>query len=215
MDDCFGPRLRRERERRKISLESISANTKINVSLFEGLERDDVSRWPSGIFRRSFVRAYAEAIGLDPDETVQQFAAHFPDPAELAEPFGARQVPEVADRPVPNHGLRLVLDDMPTPFSAGPLLSRVRERWAAIAVDVAVVLSIAVMIFLVLNAFWMPLAVSSLLYYTGGILALGNTPGVCLLANRPHAASEPAGGAAPAPLEPLDALEVRKVLRVL
>ena len=65
MIDEFGPRLRRERERRKISLASISANTKVSISLFEQLERDDVSRWPCGIFRRSFVRSYAEAIGLD------------------------------------------------------------------------------------------------------------------------------------------------------
>ncbi len=57
-------RLRRERERRQIALSSISANTKISVSLFQALERGDVSRWPSGIYRRSFVRAYAQAIGL-------------------------------------------------------------------------------------------------------------------------------------------------------
>src|SRR5262249_59099357 len=69
----FGPRLRQERERRQISLESIAENTKISRSLLEALERDDISRWPGGIFRRSFVRAYAEAIGLDPDEVVREF----------------------------------------------------------------------------------------------------------------------------------------------
>src|SRR5207247_10509654 len=61
----FGNRLRLERERRRISLASIAANTKIGLTLLQGLERDDVSRWPSGIFRRSFIRAYAEAVGLD------------------------------------------------------------------------------------------------------------------------------------------------------
>ena len=61
----FGPRLRHERERREISLKSIADNTKISRSLLEALERDDVSRWPTGIFRRAFVRSYAEAIGLN------------------------------------------------------------------------------------------------------------------------------------------------------
>jgi len=61
----FGPRLRQERERRQISLASIASNTKISVSLLEALERDDVRRWPSGIFRRAFVRSYATAIGMD------------------------------------------------------------------------------------------------------------------------------------------------------
>ena len=77
----FGPRLRLERERRQISLTSIAENTKISRSLLEALERDDVSRWPTGIFRRSFVRAYATAIGLDADEVVKEFAERFPDPS--------------------------------------------------------------------------------------------------------------------------------------
>ena len=81
---AFGPRLRHERERRHISLDSIAKNTKISRSLLEGLERDDVKRWPSGIFRRSFVRSYAKAIGLDPDEVLREFQERFPDPEETA-----------------------------------------------------------------------------------------------------------------------------------
>ena len=68
-------RLRKERERRQIPLSSISANTKISASLFAALERGDVSRWPSGIFRRSFIRAYASAIGLDPDAIAREFVS--------------------------------------------------------------------------------------------------------------------------------------------
>src|SRR5436305_4582925 len=77
----FGPRLRQERERRQISLTSIAENTKIGRSLLAALERDDFSRWPTGIFRRSFVRAYAQAIGLDADEIVKEFVERFPDPS--------------------------------------------------------------------------------------------------------------------------------------
>jgi cytoskeletal protein RodZ len=75
----FGPRLRQERERRQISLSSIAEDTKISRALLEGLERDDLSRWPGGIFRRSFVRSYAKAIGLDPDEVVREFLERFPE----------------------------------------------------------------------------------------------------------------------------------------
>ena len=67
-DVMFGARLRMERERRRITLASIAANTKIGLHLLEGLERGQVARWPSGIFRRSFIRVYAEAVGLDPDD---------------------------------------------------------------------------------------------------------------------------------------------------
>jgi cytoskeletal protein RodZ len=80
----FGPRLRQERERRQISLRSIAESTKISRSLLEALERDDVSRWPSGLFRRSFVRSYAQAIGLDPEEILREFIERFPDPSDPA-----------------------------------------------------------------------------------------------------------------------------------
>jgi len=77
----FGPRLRQERERRQISLASIASNTKISESLLEALERDDVRRWPSGIFRRAFVRSYATAIGMNADEIWKEFTEKFPDPS--------------------------------------------------------------------------------------------------------------------------------------
>ena len=97
----FGPRLRQERERRQISLKSIAENTKNSRSLLEALERDDVSRWPTGIFRRSFVRSYAQAIGLNPDDVVREFNERFPDSA-VASPE-----PRVAP---PSEPLRLSLD---------------------------------------------------------------------------------------------------------
>jgi cytoskeletal protein RodZ len=83
MSQSFGGRLRYERERRQIALKSIAEGTKISTALLEGLERDDVSRWPSGIFRKSFVRSYAEAIGLDPEPIVREFVERYPDPLEV------------------------------------------------------------------------------------------------------------------------------------
>ena len=62
MRESFGARLRQRREDQQIELSAIAEQTKIKLSLLEGLERDDVSRWPSGIFRRAFIRAYAHAI---------------------------------------------------------------------------------------------------------------------------------------------------------
>lgn len=93
MTDSLGARLRHERERRQIGLRSIAEATKIGLGLLEGLERDDVSRWPSGIFRKSFVRSYAEAIGVDPDAVVREFVAKYPDPleADIAAPVATPQ----------------------------------------------------------------------------------------------------------------------------
>jgi cytoskeleton protein RodZ len=74
----FGKRLRAARERRGISLRQIANATKISVSVLDALERNDISRLPGGIFGRGFVRSYAVEVGLDPEATIQDFIATFP-----------------------------------------------------------------------------------------------------------------------------------------
>jgi len=74
----FGSKLRQARERRGVSLRAISDATKISVAVLEALERNDVSRLPGGIFSRAFVRSYAIQVGLDPEATIQEFVAQFP-----------------------------------------------------------------------------------------------------------------------------------------
>jgi cytoskeletal protein RodZ len=74
----FGARLRDAREGRGLSLRVIADATKISVRALEALERNDISRLPGGIFSRSFVRAYALEVGLDPEETIAEFITRFP-----------------------------------------------------------------------------------------------------------------------------------------
>lgn len=74
----FGVLLREARERRGIGLRQIANTTKISVRALEALERNDISQLPGGIFSRSFVRAYALQIGLDPEVAVAEFVRQFP-----------------------------------------------------------------------------------------------------------------------------------------
>ena len=78
----FGGKLRQARESRGLSLREIAVKTKIAASVLEALERNDTSKLPGGIFSRSFVRSYAVEIGLDPDDTVQEFLERFKDEPE-------------------------------------------------------------------------------------------------------------------------------------
>ena len=80
----FGGKLRDARERRGISLRQIANATKISVGALEALERNDISRLPGGIFSRAFVRSYATEVGLDPEATIQEFVAEFPNDAAAA-----------------------------------------------------------------------------------------------------------------------------------
>jgi cytoskeleton protein RodZ len=73
----FGTRLKQAREQRGISQRQIAAATKISTAALEALERNDYSRLPGGIFSRAFVRAYALEVGLDPEQTVQDFLVEY------------------------------------------------------------------------------------------------------------------------------------------
>jgi cytoskeletal protein RodZ len=74
----FGRTLREARERRGLSLRQIASATKISLLTLEALERNDIARLPGGIFSRAFVRSYALEVGLDPEETIQEFMGQFP-----------------------------------------------------------------------------------------------------------------------------------------
>lgn len=69
----FGELLRRERELRKITLREVSEATKINLRYLEMLERNDFRHLPGGVFNKGFVRAYAQYIGVDPEEMINAY----------------------------------------------------------------------------------------------------------------------------------------------
>ena len=69
----FGENLRREREKRSITLDQISQSTKIGTRMLQALEEDRFTQLPGGIFNKGFVRAYARHVGLDEDQTVADY----------------------------------------------------------------------------------------------------------------------------------------------
>lgn len=73
-----GARLRAAREAKQITLREIAATTKISVSALEAVEQNDVTRLPGGIFTRAFVRAYANEVGLDAEETMRDYIEQVP-----------------------------------------------------------------------------------------------------------------------------------------
>jgi len=69
----FGEKLKAEREKRAVTLEQISASTKIGVRMLQALEEDQFGVLPGGIFNKGFVRAYARHVGLDEDQTIADY----------------------------------------------------------------------------------------------------------------------------------------------
>lgn len=71
----FGDELRRERLVREVTLEEISAATKISLRLLTALERSDLAKLPAPVFTRGFIRAYCLHLGLDPVEKINTYLA--------------------------------------------------------------------------------------------------------------------------------------------
>lgn len=76
--EAFTTYLRRHRQRSGATLPGIAAATRIRIELLEGLERNDFDGWPRGLYARAYVRDYATAIGLDPEEIVDEFCRLVP-----------------------------------------------------------------------------------------------------------------------------------------
>jgi cytoskeleton protein RodZ len=71
--DSLGARLRAAREARNLSLREVSDSTRITRRHLEAIEADDYKQLPGGIFNRSFVKAFARAVGYDEDEAVSAY----------------------------------------------------------------------------------------------------------------------------------------------
>ncbi|HEV2801127.1 MAG TPA: helix-turn-helix domain-containing protein [Pyrinomonadaceae bacterium] len=86
-ESSLGARLRQAREARGVSLRELSDQTRIARRYLEAIEADDYKELPGGIFNRSFIKAYAKAVGFNETEAVNAYTeiarAHGEAPDEL------------------------------------------------------------------------------------------------------------------------------------
>jgi cytoskeletal protein RodZ len=111
----FGDRLRRARERSKLTLPQIAERTKIGTATLASLERGECTRWPVGVYSRSYVKSYAEAVGVDPAETVAEFAVLFPHLA-WTDQDRASVLPVSTVKWRSGEPMRLVFEESPLPL---------------------------------------------------------------------------------------------------
>lgn len=153
---AFGERLRRQRERQQVTLSEIAESTKVLASHFAGLERGDCSRWPGGMYNRSFIRGYAVAIGLDPDETAAEFSEYYDPPESIAPTKTSTASVEAAARPA----LRLNIEADPDAAQ-----KRAVRLAALIVVDLLAIVALAAAgVLFTAASFWISLAAASIGY---------------------------------------------------
>jgi transcriptional regulator with XRE-family HTH domain len=174
---AFGERLRRHREKQNITLDQIAASTKVAASLFAGLEKGDCSRWPGGMYNRAFIRGYAAAIRLDPDDVAAEFAECYTAAPDTPPIVGHAGPAPSTPSPGP-FALRLKLDVDPE-----ELRRRAARRVVLAAADVFVVAAIAALVAFASGiAYWSALAIFSITYQVAVRLLSGLSPAERLLA---------------------------------
>jgi transcriptional regulator with XRE-family HTH domain len=166
---AYCAQLKEVRERRGITLAAIAERTKVNEGLYAALERADVSRWPTGIYRRSFFREYAIALGLPIDASLSEFLQLFPEDGEQRTP---------AALTMPPGPLRMTL-------AGRTWLRASRVQVLATLVDLVVVAAITAAI-----GWWMPIhigtvaAIVTVIYYSLATACLACSPGTWWLRAR-------------------------------
>jgi len=70
--ETFGAELRNHRELKQVSLAAISEATRISEKMLEAIEAGKFSVLPQA-YIRAFLRAYARAIDLDPDDVLRRY----------------------------------------------------------------------------------------------------------------------------------------------
>jgi cytoskeletal protein RodZ len=72
MTQTIGQRLKAEREEQRLTLEKVFDATRIRVQYLRALEEDDLSIMPSPVQARGYLRNYAEYLGFDVDQMLQE-----------------------------------------------------------------------------------------------------------------------------------------------
>ena len=90
----LGQVLQRAREEKGITLDDIQRITKIQRRYLEAIERGHFHVLPGHFYARAFIKSYAEAVGLDPQDLMSHFQSDLPaqPPVEQAERLRRRRV---------------------------------------------------------------------------------------------------------------------------
>jgi hypothetical protein len=90
-ENPIGSILRYQRQQRKLNLVIVSEELKVRLDYLQAMEQGRFDLLPSGFYRRSFLKAYAEYLKLDVDQMIkvldeQEMATHKSEAKPLAMP---------------------------------------------------------------------------------------------------------------------------------
>jgi cytoskeleton protein RodZ len=120
----IGATLREARTRARIDISEIEAQTKIRAKYLRALENEEWELLPGPTYVKSFLRTYAEALGLDGKRLVEEYKLQF------------ERLSDVEQQPIAPPGQRR---------SAGPPRPRIGRLWLIGLAVVVLVAALAVL----------------------------------------------------------------------
>src|SRR5687767_5329857 len=79
----IGETLREARMRQRLDIADVEQKTKIRAKYLRALENEEFGMLPGPTFVKTFLRTYAEVLGLDPHRLVDQYRASYEPRDEL------------------------------------------------------------------------------------------------------------------------------------
>lgn len=70
-----GDLLRREREKKNLTIVDVEKETSISKKYLEALEKGEYDKMPGDVYIKGFIRNYAKFVGMDGDELLREFAS--------------------------------------------------------------------------------------------------------------------------------------------
>lgn len=75
----FGEIIRARRETKGLALQDLAARLKLSLNTLRSIEEGSLDRMPHAVYARGFVRDYAQAVGVCPEDIEAGMAALFPE----------------------------------------------------------------------------------------------------------------------------------------
>ena len=116
MTQTIGQKLKQAREAKRLTLEKAFEATRIRVPYLRALEEDDLSVMPSPVQARGYLRNYADFLGLNFEQLLEEMRAEKKPPEEIIGPVGLIDG-LVTPIPQPAPVLPVALPAMPEPAS--------------------------------------------------------------------------------------------------
>jgi transcriptional regulator with XRE-family HTH domain len=100
----LGETLRRARLDRGLALDDVARVIRIRSGYLAALENEELDALPAHVYARSFVRAYAEFLGVEPEPLLVELEARSGESESDVPPLALRPLP-----PRPRHGRSLIV----------------------------------------------------------------------------------------------------------